>query len=548
MGFFEGIYVATSEFQAYGSGEMQKSGIRPTFLSIRGLILQLRNIKTVVGAYALAMPHQPGLPSVSRKTTNLIMKTVGTILAAAFILMPWCILPLFSQQADAPKKIVITKHSVEADGTEHTETIIKKGKAAENFDADEYLRLHQSENSRISVQVETQNDVVEPNVLIINGKRINSCATVCADKSAFLGVQEDSDETEDDPGVTVHVIKGSAAEKAGLQTNDVIMALDGQNITHWSDLTAIINNKKPGEKLAIVYERNGRQQSTEATLEQKKVLTIDALNNGPLPAPNPHQNWTRKKWSWDNYDMNTREKEACLGVYSSATTIDGKKGAQISGFTEESAAQEVKMLKGDLITAVNGRKIQGHEALWDEISKYKPEDKVMVEFVREGKTQQVEASLKVCRDNTPLAEEIEIEETDDKEQVREITLIRHRNGGELRERRVIKIRRNESAAPEQPKTPAADQPATSDRKLKLDGFRAFPNPTGGPVTIEFKGDAVATTVALYDGAGRQLYREELNAFSGQYFQQFDLRDYAKGTIVVQVRQGDRVFTEQVVVN
>ena len=56
------------------------------------------------------------------------MKTVGHILAAAFVLMPWCVMPLFSQQNDAAadKKITITKRSVDADGSETTETIIKK--------------------------------------------------------------------------------------------------------------------------------------------------------------------------------------------------------------------------------------------------------------------------------------------------------------------------------------------------------------------------------------------------------------------------------------
>ncbi len=476
------------------------------------------------------------------------MKTVGTILAAAFILMPWCILPLFSQQADVPKKIVITKHSVDPDGTEHTETIIKKGKAAENFNVDEYVRLNRSENVTINVDEDIQTDI-EPNVVIVNGNRINSCMAICADKGAFLGVQEDSDETEDQPGVTVLVVKGSAAEKAGLLTNDVIMSLDGQNITYWNDLTKIINTKKPGEKLAIVYERNEQKQSTEATLDQKKGWTVENLNNNINPAQDLGKNWNRKKWSWDNYDVNTREKDACLGVYTTAATVNEKSGAQISDFTEESAAREVQMLKGDLILSVNGQAVQGHEDLWNEISKYQPEDQVRIEYLRDGQTIQIEASLKACRDNASRSELMELYETEE-DQVREFTLQRQSRDGQtrIRERRVITIRRDKGDAQEQVNTPATDLPSNSDRKLKLENFRAFPNPTGGQVTIEFKGEAVATTVALYDGSGRQLFREEMNAFGGEYLQQFDLSDYAKGTIVVQVKQGEKIYTERIVVN
>ena len=74
------------------------------------------------------------------------MRTVVTILAAAFLLMP-CGASLFAQQVNAApggdKKIVITKRSTDADGSEVTETIVKKGKAAENFDVAQNRELVQ---------------------------------------------------------------------------------------------------------------------------------------------------------------------------------------------------------------------------------------------------------------------------------------------------------------------------------------------------------------------------------------------------------------------
>ena len=49
-------------------------------------------------------------------------------------------------------------------------------------------------------------------------------------------------------------------------------------------------------------------------------------------------------------------------------------------------------------------------------------------------------------------------------------------------------------------------------------------------------------------SGKQLFREELNAFNGDYNQQFDLTAYAKGTIIIHVQQGEKVYTEQIIVN
>jgi len=86
------------------------------------------------------------------------MKTFGTILSAAFVLMPWIIEPLYSQQNTSPaseKKITITKRTVDQDGSETTEVIVKKGKAAQNFDVEKYINENRSDNTQVEVRVES---------------------------------------------------------------------------------------------------------------------------------------------------------------------------------------------------------------------------------------------------------------------------------------------------------------------------------------------------------------------------------------------------------
>lgn len=568
------------------------------------------------------------------------MKTVVTFLVAAFVLMPWCLTSLFSQQTNvSSKQIVITRHSVDPDGTERTETIIKKGKAAENFDVEEYVRNNSSDN--VTLNVDVRQEKSESHVTVRGDKTVKNttCVAVCADNNAFLGVEPDSDEDEDEPGVVVQVMHGSAAEKAGLHTNDLITSLDGQKLTQWTDLTRIVGSKKPGAKIAVAYERNGKSATTEATLSTRSQLTCTdrqprgflgvtdeddneeeagvavsvnensaarkaGLENGDVifslndtdikdfedisdfmentkagdkvrivyeregkrattdatlggqkqwnqSFGGADQNWStggnqhKKQWNWDNYDVDTREKAACLGVFTNGAVIDDKKGAQVSNFTDESAAREVQMARGDLILSVNGKAVENHEGLWDQIAQYKPNDKVQVEFMRDGKTMQVEATLKACRDNTSGAVIRETDENSDQNGP-EFTLGNRESKEQKRvkESRVITIHRNEGA-PEQESTPV--RPAT-DRNLQLDRFSTFPNPSGGQITIEFKAAPVATTLSMFDASGRQLYREEMNAFSGEYLQQFDLSEYAKGTIVVQVQQGEKLYSEQIVVN
>jgi S1-C subfamily serine protease len=558
------------------------------------------------------------------------MKTVGTLIAAAFLLMPWCAMQGLAQDSNG-KKIVITKRSVDAEGSEVTETIVKRGKSAENFDVDQYVRENRSENTQVEVVVETEDSESKISTWDSRGNNFAWSSANCADQDAFLGVEEDSDEDEDKPGVVVEVVRGSAAEKAGLRNNDLIISLDDTKLTRWSDLSRAINAKKPGDKLRIAYERNGNAASTEATLTRRQdvqcndqpkqgflgvsdedddedapgvavsitrnsgaekaglkdgdvILALDDTPIADFEDISDFMDYTKpgdvvkvayerdgqrstteatlgeqKSWDWDqwskdwsqtwndNFSINVREKEACLGVYSDSSEREGKRGTAINGFTSESAAREANLENGDLILAINGQRIQNHDELWSEIAKYKPNDKVQVEYLRDDKTRSVEVSLKACRDQSSIVEILDTDESGDNKK-REFFTWNWGNDERksMMERRVITIRKGEGDARTN-ETPPADV-VTPDRKLKLQVFKAFPNPTPGQLTIEFKGEAVATTLSIYDAAGRQLFREEMNAFSGDYNQQFDLSEYAKGTIILQVQQGDKLYTEQVIVN
>lgn len=563
-----------------------------------------------------------------------------TILAAVFVLMPWCLAPLFSQQnaTGSEKIITITKRTIEADGSETSETIIKKGKAAENFDVDKYMQENKADNVQMEIRVEQGSD--DEKSLIVkrspaqqrnyNYNYNYDFPDEDDDEDAFLGVEEDSDERADEPGLVVEIVRGSAAHKAGLRDNDKILKLNDTKTDRWSDLSSFMKKAKPGDKVKITYSRNGKEAVTEAVLitrnevdnEDKEpegflgvspkgnddedkpgvAVTITknsgaekaGLQNGDVifqlddtpisdfedvsdfmdytkPGEKIRVTYERggkrnvvevtlgeqKSWDWsswsaedlnlDDLNINIRDKEACLGVYTSEANVNDQRAAKITGFTDESAAREAQMAEGDLITSVNGQRVQGHDDLWNEIAKYNVGDKIAVEYLRENQVVTAEATLKACKDQS----RVDIWDTDENgnnQSRRFFTWNWDKEDQErLRENRIITIRKaNEGDV--QVNTTPDNQPVLQDRNLELQSFRVFPNPTQGQVTVEFKAQPVATVVTLYDMAGRQLFREELNAFGGQYSQQFDLSAYAKGTIIVHIQQAEKVFTEQIVVN
>ena len=73
------------------------------------------------------------------------------------------------------------------------------------------------------------------------------------------------------------VLKGSAADKAGLEKEDVIVAIDSQKITDASSVRAKVSGYRPGDKADITYIRNGKTHYTtvvfQAAAEQQNGAT-----------------------------------------------------------------------------------------------------------------------------------------------------------------------------------------------------------------------------------------------------------------------------------
>ena len=66
------------------------------------------------------------------------------------------------------------------------------------------------------------------------------------------------------------VSSGSASEKAGLQSGDIITAVDGVEVSTAEELNAQKNTHSAGDTIEVTYIRNGREETTEITLDEIK--------------------------------------------------------------------------------------------------------------------------------------------------------------------------------------------------------------------------------------------------------------------------------------
>jgi len=62
--------------------------------------------------------------------------------------------------------------------------------------------------------------------------------------------------------------KGLGADLAGLQPKDIIKSVDGITINKFADLSGYLASKRPGEKVSVIYKRDGVDQKVDVRLEK----------------------------------------------------------------------------------------------------------------------------------------------------------------------------------------------------------------------------------------------------------------------------------------
>jgi serine protease Do len=81
-------------------------------------------------------------------------------------------------------------------------------------------------------------------------------------------------------GLVAEVIEGGPAEKAGLQSGDVVTALDGRAIADANDLMNRVAQVKPGTTVELTLWRDGKQTRAKAKVAEREEERLAALGRG----------------------------------------------------------------------------------------------------------------------------------------------------------------------------------------------------------------------------------------------------------------------------
>lgn len=169
-------------------------------------------------------------------------------------------------------------------------------KLLEELHVDKGIKLDFDGDGKLDIDIDTNSDK-DGNGNQKTRKRImifDEDETVEApDNQAFLGVilgekrmkkKEDINgevtETEDIKGGSTRImdiVEGSAAAEAGLQEGDVITSIDNQKVSTMKEVIEQLNTCEVGQQVAINYMRDGKENSTSATLKKRDSLHKDKV-------------------------------------------------------------------------------------------------------------------------------------------------------------------------------------------------------------------------------------------------------------------------------
>ena len=186
----------------------------------------------------------------------------------------------------------------------------------------------------------------------------------------WLGVQiQDVDESmaralkldERYGAIISHVIKNSPAEEGGIQSQDVIIEVDGSKVIDSANLKNLISGGRPKDKTTITVVRNGKKTSLVITLGTR-----------------PNESDLSLDYKLDEFDLlglkveNIKNSELRKKYYDGVNIINIEKGS--------SAYNDINI--GDIIIEMGQYKIKNINDYESELDNYKRGDTIMLSIIR----------------------------------------------------------------------------------------------------------------------------------------------------------------------
>ena len=186
-------------------------------------------------------------------------------------------------------------------------------------------------------------------------------------RRAFLGVQigpvapEDAEvyRLPEVSGALVQgITEGSAAADAGLEPEDVIIAIDGDPVGYSNQLQQLVARKRPGDRVRIAFYRDGERRETEVQLGESPL-------NETTASAEPER-------------TSRAEERLGIEVVDNSPELARRyqfridEGVLISGVTRLGPAERRGVRPGELLVAINRQPVESAEEVTEILAEVEP--------------------------------------------------------------------------------------------------------------------------------------------------------------------------------
>lgn len=169
-------------------------------------------------------------------------------------------------------------------------------------------------------------------------------------------------ETAAQQGILIaEVLPGSPAELSGLQRGDVILKFDSQEVNTLSDLTRLVRDREPGDRVDLEIRRGKEINTLSVELGEENGQTYLGIR--------ACQDFTYRAFP---------PKVNVLPF------ISGEPFYLIRKVIPDSPAEKAGLQPGDQITAVDDKPVQADQSLAEIIQAHKPGEEITLEIIRLG--------------------------------------------------------------------------------------------------------------------------------------------------------------------
>ena len=236
-----------------------------------------------------------------------------------------------------------------------------------------------------STQIIITKDGNQP-LYLLDGKKIDNINAIAAEDIASVNVLKGKMATDayGEKGANgVVVITSKKNEKRDSSKVTVIID-NAKNIQEKKDTNITMKVVVEGNKITI----NGKEVDENDPRLHKEGKDQRKIILKKLDTPSLIEDQEVDNFDWVKPEA-PKTNQAFLGVITEANEL----GAKINQVSEQSPAAKAGFKEGDIITKVNDIKIDGPEALYDAIGKFKPDEKVTISYVSSGKKNSQVVSL-----------------------------------------------------------------------------------------------------------------------------------------------------------